>query len=43
MVVVEVLSGVVGATGVTVIVVVAVTKDAPLDGETPLIQLVVPE
>lgn len=42
-VVVEVGNGTDEATGDTVAVVVAVTRDTPLGGETPLIQLVVPE
>lgn len=43
MVVVEVCDGDGEASGVTVVVVVAVTRDAPLEGETPLIQVVLPE
>lgn len=42
-VVVDVFRGLTGSLGVTKIVVVAVVKDAPLDGETPFIQAVEPE
>ena len=38
-----VLSGVDASLGVTKMVVVAVVRDAPLEGDTPLTQLVVPE
>jgi hypothetical protein len=38
-----VLSGVDVSLGVTKMVVVAVVRDAPLEGDTPLIQLVIPE
>lgn len=38
-----VLSGVDVSLGVTKMVVVAVVRDAPLEGDTPLTQLVVPE
>ena len=37
------MSGVDDSLGVTNMVVVAVVRDAPLEGDTPLTQLVVPE
>jgi hypothetical protein len=43
MVVEEVFVGLVCSMGVTITVVVAVVRDAPLEGETPLSQSVVPE